>query len=495
MRKLIQLSGRRGRRARALLCAAMLVVFGLVVSALKLWQYRLLQTAAYDHGIQANVSWNVAHGYGFVSSIQNMNYLGDHFSPIHAATGLLFHLWESPAVLLLLQTWALVLGGWGVYRLARLTLRDGTLSLALTALYLLNPHLHWLSRFDYHPVALAVPVLIWMLVAMCRGRWGWFFALACVGVTIKENVPLAVAGVGAMLCLVRGRRLVGGLTLLSSLAAFALVLLAMSHFNPGDANTHIGRYANLGADEGEILTAPLRCPQLLWTETVGDPLKAKSLLALLLTVGLLPLLGGVAIVPLIGPVGWNLVSDYGHMWRLSVQYSANILPFLFFASAVGLGRLNRWIGDRGGRTWQRVAIGVLLGLAAAWSVWRMPTYVDDQPPSREAVAAFHRMRGRIGPEDAVLASRRLVPTLSARHDIRRIEPGDPRGADGVDWIVFDVNAWPWPFDTPGDYRRALLVLMDDSDFGVVEYQNGIALLGRGEPGGEKHRRLRDWLRR
>ncbi len=75
------------------------VMFALYLSYLKANQYFTFQSGAYDLGIQANVTWNTAHGHLFYDSIQNINYLGDHFSPIHLLLAFIYRLWESAVTL------------------------------------------------------------------------------------------------------------------------------------------------------------------------------------------------------------------------------------------------------------------------------------------------------------------------------------------------------------------------------------------------------------
>ena len=82
-------------------------VLAIYLCRLKAVQHDSFQTSAYDLGIQANVAWNTAHGYWFWDAVQGLNYLGDHFSPIHLLVAPIYRLWPDAMTLLVIQSAAI----------------------------------------------------------------------------------------------------------------------------------------------------------------------------------------------------------------------------------------------------------------------------------------------------------------------------------------------------------------------------------------------------
>ena len=112
------------------------------------------------------MAWNTLHGHFFHSSLQNINYLGDHFSPIHFVLSPMYFLWENAATLLILQSVGIGLASIALYLLTLEKLAQKWLAPVMAILFLFNPYLHRISTFDFHPIALAIPIFLWMLYCL-----------------------------------------------------------------------------------------------------------------------------------------------------------------------------------------------------------------------------------------------------------------------------------------------------------------------------------------
>jgi uncharacterized membrane protein len=121
------------------------LVAAVYLSLLKLKQHFVFQTTAYDLGLQANVAWNTIHGRLLHDSLQNINYLGDHFSPIHLALSLFYLLWENAATLLIIQSIGIGLASIALYFLALEKMHQKWLAISMTTFFLFNPYLHRVS--------------------------------------------------------------------------------------------------------------------------------------------------------------------------------------------------------------------------------------------------------------------------------------------------------------------------------------------------------------
>lgn len=481
MATLLQAVQQAPRWVRTSIVVATLLTALSLMTAGKLIQYDRLQTNCFDHAIQTNVSWNVGHGNGFHSSILNLNYLGDHFSPIHALTALLLLAWPSPAALLVLQCVAVTLAGWGVYRLGRLIVRDWILAALLMGLFLANPYLQGASRFDYHPVMLATPCYVWLLVLLERRRWLGFFALAAFACLMKENVPLALAGMAVMMCLRPGWRLAGGLLLTGSAAIFlAETAWLMPLFLDHARATHLIRYSNLGETPGQVLRSLLN-PLTVAKHTILVPEKLEALGKLLLSFGLVPLAGGWYLIPALFPIAWNMVSGFPYQYRFSAHYPATIAPFLIYAAAYGTKHLWRLGERKAGRQPAGVLLaGVLAGFIVFGIVKMDPYYRRVASPA--AVAEFRRVAATIPPDASVAASSHLTAQLACRRDIRLFRRKlVERGLPGVAMIVLNVRGDYYGFRNDAEFRDGILLVLTNGDWQSIHFAHDILVLKRGEP--------------
>ena len=113
-------------------------------------------------------------------------------------------------MLLVAQAVAIALGALPVFWLARKHLGSERAALGFALAYLLYPPTQWLTLNEFHPVALACPLLLfafWYLdedrlvpFAACRDRWPRL---------TKEEIALVVAGFGIWYALAHGRRWTG----------------------------------------------------------------------------------------------------------------------------------------------------------------------------------------------------------------------------------------------------------------------------------------------
>jgi uncharacterized membrane protein len=465
---------------RAIL-AVVLICAGILLCFLKLHQYRLLQTAAFDHGIEANVSWNVVHGNGFYGSIHDMNYLGDHFSPVHVFTGLLYYVWEDAAVLLVLQSVAMVIGAWGLYALATKLTGSPLLSLLLCLSYLSNPYLHIINRFDYHPIALVIPVYLWMLYFMRERRWVVFFVLTTLALSIKENVPLELSGLALFMCVRREYRWAGAALLAVCATAFVLevrVIMPMAFKNHELVN--IARFSNFGKTFGEVLHNLLFNPVLVLKNTVLDGGKLLALFLFFLSAGFLPVFSGAVLFTTAFPLALNMLSVYEPQWMLVGQYSAGVLPFLFYSAAVGTLNLRAFLQRRydPGRAFVLTALVLtaVIGSGLAAVTTFLPYYKT--PSTTAHIEEFYKISRSFQTHASVCAHTTLVPHLAMRRSVYLF---NWKRCEEADYIVVDIdNDIYWSFESKGKYLEEVARVLKKGDYGVTHNSNGIIVMKRGQ---------------
>ncbi len=333
------------------------LLYALAMSFEAVLRYETFKATAFDLGNMDQVIWNTIHGRLFQFTNQAIDYYGPptrlaiHFEPIILPLSLLYAFGSDPRILLVFQTLALASGTLPVFLLARYYLpRWPMLAPVMVVAYLLSPALLGLNIFDFHPVSMATPLLLYALLALTYKRY-WLLLLACVlAAATKEDVPLAVAMLGVMLIWkYRLPRLgtillVGGL--LWSFVAFEVII---PHFYPGaQSNNFWYRYEQFGDTPGQAILNLVIHPWLPFTTFISID-RIYYLASLFRSAGFLSLLAPEWLIPALPSMAVNLLSTDPSTYSGVYHYNATIIPFVMLAAIHGTRRLiniwKRWRGE------------------------------------------------------------------------------------------------------------------------------------------------------
>jgi len=419
--------------ARRLLWAAIAAYAG-GFTALSVLRDRAFETGRFDLGNMVQAVWTTAHGRPLeITSLQGdqISRLGAHVDPILVVFAPLWWLWPSPNLLLTGQAVAVALGALPVFWLARKHLGSERAALGFALVYLLLPAVEWLTLNEFHPVALATPLLLFAFWYLDEDRLVPF-ALAAVAASLcKEEIALVVAGYGLWYALARRRRRVGLTILGAGLAwsAFA-VEVVLPHFNHGAASSFYSRYSDVGGSPGGVLRTAVTHPWELAT-TAGA--HWQYLLHLGLPLAGLFLLSPLVLVAAVPDLALNLLSGTSTQQSIHFHYTAGLIAPLVVASVLGAARLRRPV------TVAMVAVGVALAsnyILGAVPLWRFF-------PGGETYGAFTT---RVTPHDRIAERAvKLVPagavvsttnSLGAKLSNRRRVLSFPTVQDAT-WVAAD----------------------------------------------------------
>ena len=475
----------RALPARALLWTAVAAYAG-GFTALSLLRHRSFETGRFDLGNMTQAVSNTAHGHFLeVTGLRGdqMSRLAAHVDPILALFAPLWWLWPSPELLLTVQAVAIALGALPVHRLALRHLGDRRAALGLALAYLLYPPVQWLTLNEFHPVALATPLLLWGIALLDEDRPLAFCGVALLAVATKEEVGLVVAMLGLWYAVARRRR-AWGLAICAAGAAASAVAIALviPHFNAGASSAFYGRYAEVGGSAGGILKAAATDP--LHVLSVAFDGRGLSYLGdLLLPLAALPVAAPLLALTALPELAINLLSATPTQTSVHFHYTAAIAAPFVAAAVMGAGRLaRRWPR----RTGEIATAAVVACLAANWllgpiPLWRHVPFGETLKARAAEVSSHDRVAAEavaVVPDGAVVsASNSLGAHLSARRRVLSF----PYLQDAT-WVAVDEQV-PGYADrvAPLPYAERIAALRRNPAWRLVFERDGLLVFRRVSP--------------
>ena len=315
--------------------------------------FRLLQRApgSYDLGIFTEYVRQLSQLHAPVVDVlrPGFNFLGEHFQVALAVLAPFFRIVPSAGTLLFFQALLAAVSVFPVVTAAFVFTGRSTGRLIGFA-YAFSWGLQQMIDFDFHEIALAVPLLAFSVSAVARRRPVAAIAWAVPLVFVKEDQGFTVAAIGVVLGVTMAFRPAipalpwgntriapwGGLFLVAwglFWSAFAIIVI-IPHFNP------LHRYYFWG-DGGAVGGGqPFSVGALLTQAGGGWPTKGQTLVLLLLPTAFAALGSPVALIALPSLV-LRFISTNTAFWGTAFHYDATVMPVLFIAAAEAIARWRR----------------------------------------------------------------------------------------------------------------------------------------------------------
>lgn len=423
---------------RALLAAGV-ATYAVGFAALSMLRHEAYITGRFDLGNMVQAVWSTAHGHPLrMTGLHGdqISRLGAHVDPILVLFAPLWWIWPSPNMLLVAQAIAVALGALPVYWLARKHLASPRAGLGFALAYLLYPATGWLTLNEFHPVALATPLLLLAFWFLDEDRLLPFAVSGILAAACKEEIALVVAGFGIWYALARRRWLVGSaITALGGLWAAIAIAVVIPHYNAGAESDFYGRYSEVGGSAGGILKTVLTDP-LRIAEAAFSSRDLRFLLQLVAPLAALCLLAPLVLVALLPELSINLLSATTTQTSIRFHYTAGMIPPLVIAAILGAKRLPRWPVPA-------ATIVVLTTLAGSYWLGPIPGWRHVPGGSQfEATATRVTDHDRVAeraldliPGDAVVSA---TNTLGAHLSARRRFLSFPFREEAT-WIAADVT--------------------------------------------------------
>jgi len=485
------------------------VVAYVVVFTVMNWQlYRGLLVPHGDSVMYEEHLWNVLHGKGFRSYLDQGLFLGEHIQVIHLALLPLYALWPSHLLLELCESLALAAGAFPVFWMARRWSGSSRSAACLAIAYLLYSPLQFLDiAIDlktFRPISFGMTAMMFALDQLERGRLKSTIGLFVVGLAAKEDFALILAPLGIWIAaqpfLKDARRSNDGehrlpefLTsrrrsqqygiglVVASLGYLLLTTRILIPWFRGGAEVHYARYfARFGDSLGEIVVNMLTQPGLLIEELVTIS-SISYLLALLLPLAFLPLLSPARFsvaVPILGLLCLNEIvkgdpQPYHH-------FHAPVVPVLFWAAAHSLqifngnskGRLRLLVDQFLSSNQQFVpvfvlllggTIGAVVGISPLsirfWDTGSFFYWKKLYVPSERA-EKFAVVLEQIPPESRVASTDFVHPRFTHyersydySHYLRKVAGYENQVPEDTDFIVIDTRHYYSDIKSPEQIRE------------------------------------------
>jgi len=376
-------------------------------------------TGRFDMGNMVQAVWSTAHGdFLRVTDLHGaqISRLAAHVDPILVVFAPLWWIWPSPDLLLVAQALAIGVGALPVFWLARKHLGSQRTAAGFALAYLLYPATGWLTLNEFHPVALATPLLLFAFWFLDENRLVAFALCAVAASACKEEIPFVIAGFGVWYAVSRRRWAVGGAILVLGVAwAAVATTVVIPHFNHGESSDFYARYSEVGGSPRGIVKTAFTHPGRL-ADAAFTSRDAHYVLQLLWPLAFAPLLAPLVLVAALPELAVNLLSAVPTQTSIHFHYTAGVISPLIVAAVLGARRL-------GGRSLALAALLVAVALVGNYRLGPIPLWRDvpgGQHYQAEAtdVTAHDRVATRalkLIPSGAVVsATNSLGAHLSAR---------------------------------------------------------------------------------
>ena len=328
-----------------LIWVSVLVLFCLIYFALL--RHNTFHSKAWDLAIFAQLIDNFRHGVFFEANVRGVsNIFSDHFTPIIYIFSPFLYLWNDPSrLLLVVQALFITIGVIPTFLIARKRTNSPTAGFCMGVVYLLLPTLQYMNIFDFHPVVLSIPLMLFAWHFWESRRFGLMYLFLAFTMLCHEQMWIVVGALGLYLALFERERIRGiALAVIGWGGFLLLVLWFFPMFRGGEEYFYVHRYAYLGDSMGEIIKSILTKPQL-WLPRLVSPQALMFIILMLLPVGFLPAWRPKYLLIILPTYFYSALSIESLQTSIFAQYAAPYVPFVIIASIYGLERISKRVLD------------------------------------------------------------------------------------------------------------------------------------------------------
>ena len=350
----------KSKRQKNITLAAVFAVAGVMYALISLVNHYLFKTYALDLGLYTHAMYDYTHfrvDDCILFKAVPQSILSDHFDLYLVIFSPLIYVFGS-YTLLIVQIAAVLLGGWGIFKLIDLYTDDRWMPVLATAVFFFSFGIIQALAYDYHSNVLTSMMLPWLLYFLKKRQFGLASLFVVLFVIGKENMSLWLFFI-AIALMWDYRKDKRALWHLAAYAVFSLAYFFIINMvvmpRLGGSGGGFDRYAHLGDNYVDIaqrlVTHPWETFQMLFTNTNGiskyDGIKEEFYYCALATGMLLTLLKPNYLIMLIPLVAQKMLAVDSTFWGISFQYAVEFMPVIVISSFLVIIKLKkkvwRWL--------------------------------------------------------------------------------------------------------------------------------------------------------
>lgn len=424
------------RRVPEMLTAAMMATYIFFISRFAIFEHHAFDTHVFDLGIYDNTFWNSAHGNWMKCTfVRGGSHFSAHFDPIIILLSPFYRIYPQAEAILVLQTVWLASCAIPLFLHAKRVLRNPWLGAACVLIFYTTPALHGVNLFDFHSLALMMPLAMWLVYAVDANKAVLYWCVLPLFLLVREDMPL-VASTIAFYAILMKRARWGVITIVVSLVylviskkitAYVLGDLSKAHdyqyyyeeLIHDKASGVFGLVLSAFADPAAALAVISKPEKLLYFVKVFGPLLG------------IPFLAGRKVWLYAYGFAFIGLASRKYVYSLHFQYSTFLLPFVYLGFVDGLRRVttsrvwkalgtNRFLVRR---TLVFVCVIATLGVSAKYGAlmkndsfrggWNI-LHRELTPRDKERMEEFLSFKELIPPDAPVCAPTVIAPHLSNR---------------------------------------------------------------------------------
>lgn len=412
------------------LLIAWIIILFVLYSALSIVRHNNFQSGAFDLGLYDQSVWQYSRFQAPYNTIKDRFILGDHLALTLPILAPLLWIWDDVRMLLLFQAFWVSLSSLPAFLLIRKRGYSSFTALCLTFVYSLFYGIQFMIFFDFHPVAIGVGLIPWLLYFLESKRWKLLWISIILLLLTQENMGITLASLGLIYLFQKQYRKIALGFIFGGLAASFIAILITRSLSPigfeyvPQVNLHpMTLIADLFNSEEK---------RLVWFYSFS-------------WFSFLPLFSPGALLAVLLDLSQYFVTGeaFARMWSPFMHHRAILAPFLLLGTLDAIRLLKRKI------KLEFIALGlVVIALLLQYKFhfalnkltkpiyWQSEKYMED---NRNLIATI--------PKDLSIAStQNIVPHLSHRSQIYLIYPreheikGNPCGRKLCWWLDFPVEA-------------------------------------------------------
>jgi uncharacterized membrane protein len=446
------------RTPRIVTGVAILVYIALFI-LLTFERHNSYNSAGFDLGTYDQMLWQISHG-NLIGFLTPSFRAAPHFEPILTLLAPLRAVFADVRWLLVLQTVGLGIAGIAVYRIANREWQNAWAGAFFTILYLIYLPVGWVNISDFHPLALATPLLFLAFDMAETKQYRLTSVLLLLGLFCKEEMGLVVAFFG-LYWFFRSRwrsGLVWGIVgLVWFLVTFFVIL-------PGAPQ---GRYGWLSQPLGAMVSIFI---------TMFRERGFRFLVQLFIPFAFIPLLRP-GILMIASPIfAAHLLSSVPAQTSVYYQYMANIIPFVVIAAIKGSHDVWQWAE----RLTLIHPITVRRALIILLTVGSLLTFILFNPFLQletfhsklgASLAGLNAVGAEISPDECLITANNIASHYSQRPQIYILGGWHP-----PECKTALLDAADYRFQLFGFPQEGACEVFEKEGFNPVFYQDNVVLL-------------------